>query len=250
MRRLVTIAVIASALVAHTGADSGSDTLWGSTGDTSLTVTGTRTREEPHRDASPGSRGSGAPRKDGTPCDPKRVNILSCGITAVRITAPDGSPLTITDLAAFAPAPATTVGEPDNLGVAGLPANLVTAATTQTQAGAVLDLPVTVRFTPVAFDTDYGDGVTASTTTGGRTWAELRQPEFTPTPTSHTYRSRGAYTVTTAVRYTAEVDLGNGWFSVPGELTIPGTPQRITVYEAHTGLVAHTCVEQPTAPGC
>jgi hypothetical protein len=158
--------------------------------------------------------------------------------------------LTITDLVAFAPAPVAVLGEPGNVGIVGLPANFVVAASTHTQAGPLLDLDVTVRFTPVAFDFTYGDGESATTSTGGRTWDDLGLPQFTPTPTGHTYRDRGTFTAQATVRYTAEVDIGNGWFPVPGELAIPGPPQQVTVYEAHTALVEHTCTEQPTAPGC
>jgi hypothetical protein len=158
--------------------------------------------------------------------------------------------ITLTDLAQFAPSPVAAFGEPDNLGVAGMPTNFVAAASAHTRSGTVFAIPVTVRFTPVGFDFRYGDGDAATTTTGGRTWSTLGQASFTPTATSHIYRERGTYDASLTVRYTAEVDLGVGWFPVEGQLSIDGPTQQIRIFEAHTALVARTCVEQPSAPGC
>ena len=162
-----------------------------------------------------------------------------------------GTPaITLTDIAQFAPGPAATVGEPDNLGVAGMPTNFVATASVHTQTGTLFDFPLTVRFTPVGYDFDYGDGTASSSATGGQTWASLGQAQFTPTSTSHIYRERGTYDARVTVQYTAEVDLGTGWFPVAGQLTIAGLTQQIRIFEAHTALVARTCAEQPAAPGC
>ena len=158
--------------------------------------------------------------------------------------------ITLTDLAQFAPAPVATTGEPDNLGVAGMPTNFVAAASAHTRTGALFGTPVTVRFTPVGYDFRYGDGGSASTTTGGQTWSALGQASFTPTATSHIYSERGTYDASVTVRYAAEVDLGTGWFPVDGQLSIDGPTQQIRIFEAHTALVAQTCLEQTTAPGC
>lgn len=158
--------------------------------------------------------------------------------------------ITLTDLAQFAPDPVAATGEPDNLGVAGMPTNFVATASAHTRTGALFGIPVTVRFTPVGYDFRYGDGDTASTTTGGQTWSALGQATFTATTTSHTYRERGTYEASVTVRYTAEVDLGTGWFPVDGQLSIDGPAQQIRIFEAHTALVARTCLEQPAAPGC
>ncbi|MGW9158423.1 PKD domain-containing protein [Microbacterium sp. NPDC055665] len=166
------------------------------------------------------------------------------------MTNDEGRPLTITDVAQFAPAPATTVGEPGNVGIAGMPANFVAAASVHTRAGTLFDRPTSVRFTPVRFSFTYGDGGTTTTNTGGRSWAALGQAQFTPTPTSHSYRERGTYSAHVTVHYTAEVDIGGGWFPIDGELSIDGPARQIRVYEAETALVARTCAEQPGAPGC
>ncbi|SJN29114.1 hypothetical protein FM104_06365 [Microbacterium esteraromaticum] len=158
--------------------------------------------------------------------------------------------ITLTDLASFAPTPGVLAGEPDNLGVAGLPTNFVTTASVHTRAGTLFGSPLEVRFTPATYTFHYGDGESTASDTGGRTWDDLHQAQFTPTDTSHTYAERGTYDARVDIAYTAEINLGPGWYPVTGQLDIPGAAQSIRIYEAHTALVAHTCTEQPTAPGC
>lgn len=166
----------------------------------------------------------------------------------------DASPgmpaVTIADVARFAPDGTLLAGEPENVGVAGLPTNFVATASAHTVDGTLFGYPISVRFTPVGYDFDFGDGSSASTAEGGRSWADLGQAQFTPTPTSHTYAERGEYIARVDVRYTAEVDLGVGWFPLSGELTASGDGQRIRVFEAHTALVAQTCEQSPSSPGC
>ncbi len=206
--------------------------------------------------------GNDSPRDQGPP-PPPPFKLCERSVTHLRVCPKESEPadptappapgipgITLTDLAQFAPNPVAATGEPDNLGVAGMPTNFVAAASAHTRAGALFGIPVTVRFTPVGFDFRYGDGDTTTTTTGGQTWSALGQATFTPTATSHIYRERGTYDASVTVRYTAEVDLGTGWFPVEGQLSIDGPTQQIRIFEAHTALVARTCVEQPAAPGC
>ncbi|BDZ37749.1 hypothetical protein [Microbacterium suwonense] len=166
----------------------------------------------------------------------------------------DGTPatptFTITDLASFAPAPSILTGEPDNLGVAGLPTNFTADAGVHTRNGTLFGYAIAARFTPASFTFHYGDGQTHTTTTAGRSWQDLNLAQFTPTDTSHTYQERGTYQAHVDTTYTAEIDLGAGWFRISGTLTLPGPAQEIRIYEARTALVAHTCTEAPTAPGC
>ncbi|GAB3598791.1 PKD domain-containing protein [Microbacterium tumbae] len=158
--------------------------------------------------------------------------------------------VTIDDLVRFIPAGTALAGEPENVGVAGLPTNFVAAASAHSENGTLFGYPIAVRFTPVGYDFDFGDGSTASSPETGRGWEELGQAQFTPTPTSHTYSERGEYTASVDVRYTAEVDLGIGWFPVSGELTAAGADQQIRIFEARTALVAYTCEQAPASPGC
>lgn len=214
-----------------------------------------------------GTDGLGAPfvDSDGTPSPRKQFSLDDClgnwdnegscfrALRNNEPAAPDDAAIpaiTLTDLAQFAPDPVAATGEPDNLGVAGMPTNFVAAASVHTRTGALFGIPLNVRFTPVGYDFRYGDGDTASTTSGGQAWATLGQASFTPTATSHIYRERGTYDANVTVHYTAEVDLGTGWFPVDGQLSIDGPTQQIRIFEAHTALVARTCTEQPTAPGC
>jgi len=158
--------------------------------------------------------------------------------------------ISITDLARFAPGGTAITGEPDNVGVAGLPTNFVATASEQTVQADLFGFPVSVRFTPAAYDFTFGDGSSQTSTTGGTSWADLGQAQFTPTGTSHTYRERGSYPARVDVRYTAEVDFGVGWFPISGQVTSTGAPQEIRIFEAHTALVAHTCAQAPSSPGC
>ncbi len=163
---------------------------------------------------------------------------------------PSARPITMTDLAQFAPEKIAVTGEPGNLGIAGMPMNFVAMATTHTRTGTLFGTPIAVRFTPTSYAFVHGDGSTATTADGGRTWSALGQLSFTPTATSHVYEDRGTYLAHVSVRYAAEVDLGAGWSAVPGDLTVDGPDSEIRIFEAHTALVAFTCAENPGAPGC
>ena len=158
--------------------------------------------------------------------------------------------VTINDLARFAPAGSAIAGEPDNVGVVGLPTNFVATASAHTVNDSLFGFPVAVRFTPSGYDFSFGDGTSTTTTSGGLSWADLGQAQFTPTATSHTYAERGTYSAQVDLRYTAEVDFGIGWFPIAGEVTSVGSPQEIRIFEAHTALVAHTCQQAPDSPGC
>lgn len=240
--------------------------LCGSNDGSSVTITG-----EQNGPASPGRptdprRPTNSPVLDGpqysrpdqnyTVDDCRGVSDLRCS----RVAAPDppttpppapGTPaITISDVASFAPAPPSTLAEPSNLGVAGRPANFIATAAAHTREGTVLGTRVTVRFTPARFSFDYGDGTTATRPTGGASWTELGQAPFTPTDTSHVYEHRGTYDTTVTVHYTADIDLGSGWIPLDGSLPVTSPTRTIRIYEAHTALVHHTCIEDPNAPGC
>ncbi|WP_309066312.1 hypothetical protein [Microbacterium sp.] len=229
-----------------------------------------------HQNGSPGSRTDGAQRQRGGNHSTNPVynpiawtpptfeecrdawNYIRCyrwnpdGETprAEGDTTPAIPEITITDLARFSPPGTAVAGEPNNLGVAGLPTNFVATASAVTQQGELFGYPISVRFTPASFTFHYGDGASTTTGDGGSTWADLGQAQFTPTDTSHTYAERGEYTARVDVAYSAEIDLGVGWFPISGRLTATGPGQLIRVFEAHTALVAHTCTERPSSPGC
>jgi len=155
------------------------------------------------------------------------------------------------DLAAFTPHRPTLTVEPDGVGIVGAPTNVVAAVPTHTLTGTLFDYPVAVRFTPASYEYDYGDDARSTTITGGAPWTALHQAQLTSTPTSHVYRERGGYAVSVRVVYDAAVDWGRGrWIPVIGQVRSAPVTTSIQVYEARTALVAHTCEEAPTAPGC
>ncbi|MFD6698636.1 MULTISPECIES: PKD domain-containing protein [unclassified Microbacterium] len=153
-------------------------------------------------------------------------------------------------MARFVPSTATVTGEPDNVAVVGLPANFLSSAKTETIPGTILGRALTIRFTPVNYAFDYGDGEQRTSTTPGTAWDASGQAQFTPTDTSHVYKQPGAYTVTVTVTYAAGIDLGTGWIPINGTLNGPPASQQIRVVKAHTALVQGTCLERPKAPGC
>jgi hypothetical protein len=159
--------------------------------------------------------------------------------------------VTLADLASFRPAAPTLGGEPAGFGIVDMPTNLLATASEQRIPGTVLGWEVTVRFAPVAFVFDNGDGSTTRSATGGESWESLGQGQFTPTSTSHVYRERGTYPVSVTVEYAASVDFGNGsWRPVPGVVRAQAGGYDVRVVEARTALVDRTCAEDPRGPGC
>lgn len=158
--------------------------------------------------------------------------------------------VTMADLASFRPAAPGIASEPVGIGIAGAPTNLVSSGSAHTAGGTLFGYAVTVRFTPIEFRFQHGDGTSHTAATPGATWDSLRQPEFTPTATSHAYAQRGEYSASVIAVYTAQVDFGGGWRDVPGTLELPSAGYPIRIVEARTALVEHTCHETPTAPGC
>ncbi|SIT76549.1 hypothetical protein [Microbacterium sp. RU33B] len=159
--------------------------------------------------------------------------------------------VTASDLVSFRPAQPSLAGEPEGLGVLGMPTNVVGAASEQRIAGSLLGYDVVVRFTPVGYVFDYGDGTLRRSSSGGSTWERLGQPQFTPTSTSHTYAARGEYRVAVTVEYAASVDFGSGtWRPVAGLVSATTGGYGVRVVEVRTALVDRSCTEDPSGPGC
>lgn len=237
----------------------------------SLTVSGTRTIPG-HTDTSdtqqPDTRPISHPGNiDSTPPEdpPDRIDAVAVDcespVTPCTVSTPTPDPdpapqqdtiptITLKDLAAFHPAPPALASEPDHTGVAGLPVNLTTPTGAQTLHGTLFDYPVTVQLTPHHYTFTFGDGTSTTTRTPGTTWSAAGNPQFMPTDTSHTYAEPGRYPATITIAYTPVVRIQSTTQTVPGYLTVTSASQTITIYEAHTALVAHTCTENPHAPGC
>jgi hypothetical protein len=171
-----------------------------------------------------------------------------CNLPYDVVSPPD---VTLADLASFRPARPSLDGEPQGFAVLGMPANLVAAASTQHIPGTILGWYVTVRFVPARFVFTYGDGGSATTSTGGASWERLGLAQFTPTATSHVYAHRGTFPVSVAVEYSASVDFGSGtWRPVAGYVTASTGGYDVQVVEVRTALVDRTCGENPRGPGC
>lgn len=80
---------------------------------------------------------------------------------------------------------------------------------------------------------DYGDGTTSGATTSlGGTYPEG--------DITKTYRRAGTFSVHADVTYAGEFRVNGGqWIDIPGDVTIQGTPETLTVKTAHARLVAH-----------
>jgi len=214
-----------------------------------VTVGGSIT--EPGGSRSEGGRDTG-PRSDANTRTEESGDAAEedCGLCRVHYEVVVFPDVTIDDLASFAPAAPSFTGEPAGVGVVGMPTNLVVTASAHVAHGVLFDFPVAVRFTPRSFVLEHGDGTRRETRSGGRTWSALGQAQFSATPTSHAYAARGTYTARATVRYTAQVDLGRGWFDVPGILSLTSPGYTVRIVEVHTALVDRTCAEDPTGPGC
>ena len=159
--------------------------------------------------------------------------------------------VTITDVAAFAPTFAAALSEPSGWAIAGLPANLVGPAGAVTVGGTLLGSPADVRFVPVAWRWDYGDGSTATLGVAGSTWAASGLPAFSATSTSHVWTASGIHRVALAVVAVAEYRIAGGpWIPVAGSLTLPVSEFDIVVATADTVLVERDCRANPSGPGC
>jgi len=135
--------------------------------------------------------------------------------------------------------------------VVGLPTNFIASAPVHTRSGALLGFPAEVRFTPVGFRWDFGDGQGRDSADGGATWAALNLPEFSDTPTSHTFTGTGGHSIGLSVVYSADYRFaGIPWRTVRGTLSVPTSPLSVVVAEAHTVLVNRGCTGNAAGPGC
>jgi hypothetical protein len=159
--------------------------------------------------------------------------------------------VTVSDLASFYPQKPTVTGEPNGWAIIGLDTNFISSAAVHTASGSLAGRAANVRFTPQRFLWDYGDGIRATTTTGGSRWKQLGVAEFTPTATSHVYSAAGTYRVRLAVEYTAQYRIGAGaWQGVPGTLRLSAPTTTVVATDAKTVLVQRDCAVDPRGPGC
>jgi PKD repeat protein len=141
--------------------------------------------------------------------------------------------------------------EPNGWAIVGLPANFWASASVHTGEGLLLGQPAQVKFTPINFRWNYGDGSVGSSATAGASWTDLGVAEFAETATSHVYNHRGTFTVGLIVGYRADYSFGDqGWRPVEGTVTVSSAPFSVVAATESTVLVAEDCRANPRGPGC
>jgi len=229
--------------------NSGTCSIDASVGSNDVTLTGT--------ESSPGS-GSGASKGSGNGSAPPpfTCQIFVANRCLVRVpnpgqTAPAAQPITLRDIASFRPAPGVQFMEPNGWVVPGLDANFYSVVGQQLVPGTLLGQPATVRFTPVGWHWNYGDGVAVVRATKGATWAAQGLHDFDPTATSHVYQAEGEYVIRLSIDFRAEYRFGaTGFTPIAGAINLPANDLHVTVTGAKTVLVDHDCVANPDGPGC
>ena len=158
-------------------------------------------------------------------------------------------PDSVRDVARFIPRPMTQSMEPVGWGVRGVPVNFVSSARTHVVSGTLLGRPAEVRFIPIRYRRDFGDGTSMSTREPGGSWASLGQAAWSATPTSHIYGTAGTFVVTLAVDYVADFRFSaRSWTRLTGTVSGRANPLTVRIATASTVLVDRTC---PTsAIGC
>lgn len=159
---------------------------------------------------------------------------------------------TLSDLARFTPLPPSLSGEPYTAGIMGKPTNFLSTASTHSLDGELFGYPVSVRFTPVSYTFDYGDGTTATVHDAYESWEEAGLAQFTPTDASHVYSAKGEFAVSVTVAYSAAVNFSgsDSWLPVDGFVRATTAGYDVTIYEVVTALVDKDCSEDPTGVGC
>jgi len=159
-------------------------------------------------------------------------------------------PITLSDLVNFRPLVQVHRVQPDGWSVVGLHTNFYTATAVQVQDDLLLGIPASVRFTPVAYHWEFGDGESATAETGGRSWSDLGLREFDRTATSHVYAQPGTFAITLAVDFGAEYRFGEtAWIPIVGTVSVPANSLTVSASDAKTVLVGREC-STISSPGC
>ena len=186
-------------------------------------------------------------------CLARQSTIASCRRTpAPPAPAPvTFAPVTLTDLANFVPQSASLTSQPRGWTVVNLNTNFIAGASTHVVGGSLFGQSAEVRFTPHAYDWNYGDGGTQTTSVSGARWDALGLREFSATPTSHIYGSEGSFTTSVSVRYGVEYRVGGGaWIPVSGEVSSSATTTVVIVEGANTVLAARDCKNSRSSQSC
>lgn len=151
---------------------------------------------------------------------------------------PPTPPRYASDLKSFRPDQPGLVVEPSGWSVPTLPTNMVAQARSHTVSGELLGWPVDVRFRPVAFHFDFGDGQGRSTSDPGSSWSSRGAPQFSATSTSHRYAIPGGYQVRLRVDYRVELRFDGGDFDdLEGFVSANAPPRYVEVLTVSPLLV-------------
>ena len=160
-------------------------------------------------------------------------------------------PITLADIASFRPASGVAGMEPNGWMVVGLDTNFFGSSETQVVGGTLLGAPASVRFTPVGWRWNYGDGTSATLSSAGGRWAAQGVAEFDATSGSHIYRAPGTYVIDLTTVFMAEYSFGAGsWNAINGSLAVPANRLTAVAGGATTVLVELECTVNPRGPGC
>jgi hypothetical protein len=159
--------------------------------------------------------------------------------------------VTLADIEQFRPEAGIDSMEPNGWAIVDLDANFFATSSSHVIDGALFGQAASVRFTPVAWRWDYGDGTSLTAGDPGASWEALGLGEFDPTPTSHVYRLSGTYSITLHVEYAVEYRFATSpWVAIVGTLSLATNTLEATVGDAQTVLVDRDCGQNRAGPGC
>ncbi len=136
--------------------------------------------------------------------------------------------------------------------VPGLDANFYAVTSQHVVSGTLLGQIASVRFTPVAYHWNYGDGTGRNPRDEGRQRGRRSASRSSGRPpTSHVYERDGRYTIRLTIDFAAEYRFaGSAYYPIAGVLPLPANDLHVTVDGAKTVLVEHDCAANPSGPGC
>lgn len=166
-------------------------------------------------------------------------DIRVCIVTPGEPGSRGSEPRSVSDIASFIPRqPAMTI-EPAGWSFVGLHVNCVALSAPHIVEGQLWGSAAQVKFTPVRYRWDYGDGAGAWKSVAGRTWEQLGVKPWAVTATSRPFRQAGNYIIRLIVDHRAEWRwAGSGeWRTLSGFVGRTAPSQKIRVVRGSTVLV-------------
>ncbi|MDN4611170.1 PKD domain-containing protein [Arthrobacter burdickii] len=165
--------------------------------------------------------------------------------------APEEAPIVIT-LAEFQKQPvlaSVIISQPSNFGLRNAHSNIYAEAREQEFTFEFQDATIVLKARPVAYQWNYGDGTSATTTTPG---GPVQGDAFdTETPTSHQYAQTGDFNLTLTTFFAGDYSVDGGPFQpVAGEAAVVSVPHLMSIWRTQGHNVSQNCIENPTGIGC